>query len=335
MRTVYVTHRAATLKREGGVISVTQKGKRTARIRVHDLSQLVLMGNIVLTPSALDLLVEKGIDTVFLTHNGRYRGRITYGLSGNVRLRLSQYDRLRDPAAALDTARAIVAAKIANTRVFLLRFSRRRGRTDGQRRSLASMHAAALRLDLVETLDQVRGCEGSASASYFRCFGDAIAAEGFFFDGRNRRPPMDPVNALLSLGYTLLANTVEAAVNVVGLDPYVGALHAAQANRPSLVCDLEEEFRAVVVDSLVVAAVNKRIMQPGDFEDAGPGEPVVIRREAVSRYVGLVERRLRSSAIYEPQGVRLTWRQIIEQQARAFARYVLGSSESYEPYRAR
>jgi CRISPR-associated protein Cas1 len=335
MRTVYVTHQAATIRREGGVIAVNVKGARVAQVSVHDLSQLVVMGNVVLTPAALDLLVEKGVDTVFLTHSGRYRGRITHGLSGSVKLRLSQYDMLCDPASALDTARNIVAAKIANMRVFLLRFSRRRGRTERQQRSLASMLASAARLDLAATLDEVRGCEGSATASYFRCFGDAIEAEGFSFDGRNRRPPLDPVNALLSLGYTLLANTVEAAVNVVGLDPYVGTLHAVEANRPSLVCDLEEEFRAVVVDAVVVAAINKRVMQQGDFEDAGPGEPVFIRREAVSRFVGLIERRLRSPVTYEPQGVRLAWRQVIEQQVRAFARFVLGTAERYEPYRAR
>lgn len=335
MRTVYVTYPAATLRREGGVLAVHKAGKRIAQVRPHDVEQLVLMGNVVLTPAALDLLIEKGIDTVFLSHSGRYRGRIVHTLSGNVRLRLAQYDRLRDEATALATAKAIVAAKVRNMRAFLLRFSRRNGRTDGQRKALASMRACEARLELSATLDQVRGCEGSAAAAYFRCFGDAILAEGFSFDGRNRRPPLDPVNALLSLGYTLLANAVEAAVNIVGLDPYLGTLHALEANRPSLVCDLEEELRAVVVDALVVAAVNKRVLQPGDFEDAGPGEPVVIRREAVTRFVGLVERRLRSPVLYEPQGRRLTWRGVIEQQARAFARFVLGHDEAYRPYLAR
>ena len=334
MRSVYVTHAAATLHREGDVIAVRHKRKKLGNVQVNDLEQLVLMGNIVLTPRALDLLIEKGVDTVFLTHHGRYRGRIVHSLSGNVRLRMSQFEFLGDRNKALAVARDIVRGKTTNMRAFLLRVGRARGRTPEQEKSLQTMKACVARLERVGTMDQVRGCEGSAAAAYFRCFGDAIVADGFHFDGRNRRPPLDPVNALLSLGYTLLHNAVESAVNIVGLDPYLGSLHSIEAGRPSLVCDLVEEMRAPVVDRLVVAALNQRVMQVDDFEDAGPGEPVVIRREAVSRFVALVERRLRSQVRYAPQDRRLTFRQIIEQQVRAFARLVLGQSDRYEPYRS-
>ena len=334
-RTVYVTYTSATLRREGGVISVNSEGKRVSQIWLHDLGQIVLMGNVVLTPGALDLLVDQGVDTVFLSHHGRYRGRIVHSLSGNVRLRLAQYEKLTDSGQALAVARAIVAGKIANMRTMLLRFARRNGPSDRQKLSATAMRASIARVAIATTLDEARGCEGSATHAYFRCFQDAILAEGFRFDGRNRRPPLDPVNALLSLGYTLLANVVEAAVNVVGLDPYVGSLHAVETGRPSLVCDLEEEFRAPVVDAVVVAAINKHVLQVDDFEDAGPGEPVVIKREAVSRFVGLVERRFRSDVLYDPIGQRIAWRQVVEHQARAFARFVLGDAPVYEPLVAR
>jgi CRISPR-associated endonuclease Cas1 len=215
--------------------------------------------------------LTEGLNTAY-RRTGRYRGRLTGGVSGNVKLRFAQYDMLRDEGRALAVARAIVAGKIATMRGYLLRVGRRSGRTAGQERSLASLRACAERLDEAATLDQARGCEGSATAAYFRCFNDFLLVEGFRFDGRNRRPPLDPVNALLSFGYTILANLVEAAVNVVGLDPYVGALHALETNRPSLVCDLEEEFRVPVVDRLVVAALNKRVLQVDDFRHTAPWE---------------------------------------------------------------
>jgi CRISPR-associated protein Cas1 len=145
---------------------------------------------------------------------------------------------------------------------------------------------------------------------------------------------MDPVNALLSLGYTLLANVVEAAVHVVGMDPYLGALHAPEPGRPSLVCDLQEEFRAPVVDALVVAAVNQGVVETGDFEDVGEGEPVVMKREAVRALVRVFERRLARPVLYEPLGKRFTYRAIVEHQVRRLARAVL-EAEPYLPFRVR
>jgi len=202
------------------------------------------------------------------------------------------------------------------------------------RGACVSMRAAAERLDRCSTLDEIRGCEGSAAASYFRVFGTLIDTAGFRFDGRNRRPPMDPVNALLSLGYTLLANAVEAAVHVVGLDPYLGALHSPETGRPSLVCDLQEELRAPVVDALVLAAIHRKAIEAGDFEDAGEGEPVLMKTEAVKTMARLFERRLLRGVRYEPAGVRLSWRGVIEQQARAMARCFLKGA-AYEPFTPR
>lgn len=335
MKAAYLTYQSATLHRDGGIVVARQKRQVVAKVRVADLEQLVLMGNIVLTPAVLDLLLERGVDTVFVTTSGRYRGRITSGLSGSVNVRRAQWAMTTDDLRSQAVARAIVAGKIVNMRSFLLRVGRERERTEEQERSLFSMRASLERLEYTETLDQIRGCEGSATAAYFRCFDDFLTADGFRFDGRNRRPPLDPVNALLSFGYTLLFNAVVTAVNIVGLDPFVGTLHALETNRPSLACDLEEEYRVPIVDRLVVAALNKRVFQPDDFEDVGPGEPVVIRREAVRRLVAIFERRMESQVLYKPQNRRLTYRQILEQQARHYARVVLGKDVMYEPIKAK
>jgi CRISPR-associated protein Cas1 len=335
MRTVYVNRKWASIRREGGLLVVAQAKGDATRIRIQDVDQLVLMGSITVTPTALDLLIDEGVDTVFLTTSGRYRARIVGSLSSNITLRLAQFRTLSEFAPTLAIARSIVAGKCRNMLAFLRRFTRRHGKTDTQACAEASISAAIHRADMAADLDQVRGCEGSASAAYFRAFDDFIRTEGFRFDGRNRRPPLDPVNALLSLAYTLLANAVEATVRVVGLDPYLGALHAPRSGRPSLVCDLEEEFRTPIVDALVIAAINRRAVCPDDFDDAGPGQPVIIKREALASVAKIFQSRLSSKTTYSPQDKKLTYRQILEQQVRHFARVMLREEETYEPFTIR
>ncbi len=333
-RTVYISRDGAIVRREGERLRVFARREHVTDLPVHDVAQLVVIGNVTLTPAALDLLVRRGIDAVLLSHHGRYRARFVSGISGNVRLRLAQYGALTDATRTLSLARCLVAGKIANQRALLQRHARRHGSTHGLRVAVKSMKAARIRADLVDTLDAVRGCEGSASAAYFRAFPELVRATGFRFDGRNRRPPLDPVNALLSLGYTLLSNVVEAAVRVVGLDPYLGALHAPEAGRPSLVCDLVEELRAPVVDALVVAALNQQAFKPDDFDQPLPDEPVVLPPETLRWFVTLFERRMSRTTLYQPLGKCLSWRHVAEQQARAFARHLLGG-EDYVPYRMR
>ena len=330
-RTVYVTHPGAVLRRKGQRLRVVARKRTVADVRLADLERLVLVGNITLTPAALGHLVDRGIDTVLLTQHGRYRGRIVGSSSSNARLRLAQYALTTDPVRLLATARTIVRGKLANQRAFLQRYARRHGDSHNLAVARSSLRAARTRASLVDTLDELRGCEGAGAAAYFRVFGTLLRNEDFTFEGRSRRPPLDPVNALLSLGYTLLHQRVEGTVRAVGLDPWLGTLHAAQAGRPSLACDLVEEFRAPIVDALVVAAINHRSFGPDDFEDAGPGEPVVLRRATVRWLITLFERRLQRKLAYEPRGVRLTWQQLIEQQVRRYARHVLGE-EAYEPY---
>ena len=329
-RTVYVAHDGATLRREGERLQVFVRRERTAEIPVVGLGQLVLMGNVTLTPAALDLIVDRGVDTVLLGHHGRYRGRIVSGLSGNVRLRLAQYEFVSNPSRSLDLARRIVAGKVGNQRALLLRHARRHGPTATLRTAAIGLRAAAARVESAATLEEARGCEGSGSAAYFRVFGELLRSTYLRFDGRSRRPPLDPVNALLSLGYTLLSNVVEACVQLVGLDPYLGTLHAPLGGRPSLVCDLVEEFRAPVVDALVVAAVNHGAFDADGFEEAGPGEPVIMKRETVRWLITLFERRMCKATLYQPVNKRLVWRDVIEQQVRLVARHVLGA----ETYRA-
>jgi CRISPR-associated protein Cas1 len=286
-------------------------GEVVAEIRLDDVRQIVVVGNITVTPAALDRLVERAIDTVLLTASGRYRARIGAGLSGHVQLRMAQYKLSSDDGAVRRLATNIVAAKIDNQRTLLQRFLRRYGEPSKLAKAIVAMNAVRIRLGKCTSIDEVRGCEGAAANAYFKAFGNMIRNPAFEFDGRNRRPPVDPINALLSLGYTFLANAVHGILEVVGLDPYVGALHALESNRPSLVCDLMEEFRAPVVDALVVAAVNRGVFGQDDFECVGPGEPVVVKRGTLGTWARAIEQRLSSDTlVYPPAGVRLSFRQI-------------------------
>lgn len=332
MKTAYVTEQGATLRRDGSVLQVWTGRRRRAELLVYDLDQLVLMGNVMVTPGALDFLIAQRIDTVFMSLHGRFRGRLMHDYSKNVRLRLAQYQRLQDPGVALTLARSIVRGKILNARAFLMKAARRQGGVEELAVAAERLRAMAERLDEMETLDQVRGCEGRASALYFGVFDRLLRNDEFQFTERNRRPPLDPVNVLLSLGYTLLANAVETAVQIVGLDPYLGSLHDVAYGRPSLVCDLVEEFRSVIVDPMTVACINQRSFTRDDFEEVGPGEPVRMRRQAVRWYVELFERRLRARIRYPARNERLTYRQVIEEQVRQFARFLTGGETAYTPF---
>lgn len=333
-RTLYVTTHGAVVRRSGERLRITARKKQLVDVPLSEISQLVLLGNITLTPAALGALVDRGIDIVLLTQSGGYRGRIVGGISSNVRLRLAQYDLSRNEERTLELAKRIVIGKARNQRALLMRHARRHGETHGLAVARTSLKAAALRCERATTLDEARGCEGSAAAAYFRVFGELLRNEHFHFTRRSRRPPLDPVNALLSLGYTLLTSVVEGSLRVVGLDPWIGSLHEPVAGRPSLACDLVEELRAPIVDALVISAINHGAFTPEDFEDVGPGEPVLLQRSTVRWMITLFERRLARTTAYEPLGVKLTWRQVIEQQARMYARHVLGEDD-YTPYRMR
>ena len=327
-----MTRDGATLRREGGLLQVFVRRERVAELSLQGIEQLVLVGNVTLTPRALDLVLEAGVDTVFLSHHGRYRGRIVHGLSANIRLRLAQVHRLDDPIFACAFAKAVVDGKLANARSFLQRFARRHGDDGSLSAAVRALAAGRARLEVGTNVDELRGVEGAGAATYFGVFGKVLRAPGFTFDGRNRRPPLDPVNALLSLGYTFLTTAVEAQVHTVGLDPYLGALHAPLTGRPSLVCDLVEEWRVPVVDALVVAAINRGVINTEDFEDLGEGEPVVVKRPALGAFARLFERRLATPVLYRPTNMRLPLRNVIEQQVRHLARVLLGDDQAYLPY---
>lgn len=269
---VHVTTQGSRIVREGRHLIVRRENDICHTLFIHKLEQLVIHGNVVVTPQAMKLLFQEGIDTVFLRVDGRYVGRLSAAEPKNVFLRRRQFEVASDEKLCLPLARQIVRGKLLNMATVLQRIWRTRD-DKGARQKAEEIRALVPRLNGVEKLDMLRGMEGQGSALYFSAFGRGLDRD-YGFRRRVRRPPTDPVNAVLSLLYTFLINRAYAAVRLAGLDPYPGALHALDYGRHSLPLDLVEEFRTIVADTLTLSLFNLGVLKEGDFFRLEPAPPM-------------------------------------------------------------
>ncbi|MCX7855848.1 MAG: CRISPR-associated endonuclease Cas1 [Anaerolineae bacterium] len=345
MPPLYVSTQGARLACRVRRLVVEKDDQVITTVPAAHVSQVVLLGNVSLTPPALTYLLGQGIEVVFLTVDGRYKGRLVGPERGNGLLRLRQYERVRDPDWALGVARAVVSAKLHNLRTLLRRYARRADapeKEEGTTDVPSLLSAAADQLsDLIpqaeraRTLNSLNGVEGRGSAVYFSVFRHLIAVPGWRFEKRARRPPPDPVNALLSFGYTLLTHHMEWAVWTVGLDPYLGFLHQAEYNRPSLALDLMEPFRPILVDSLVLRCLNNEILKPDHFEENPEGPyPVRLGDEGRSRFIREWEGRLNLELTHPVTGERMDYRRCLEVEVRRLAQ-AIQTGEPFRPFQVR
>lgn len=350
-----------TVSKEGGRLLIKKEGVVTNTIHLFKLEQVVLFGNIFLTPAAIRYLLKEGIDTAFMTRQGRYIGRLQSALGKNIVLRREQFRKMEDEAFCLKTAKAIVKGKLSNLRSVLMRLNRQREGVNLNNEILALRNLTS-RIDEASSLETLRGYEGRGSSVYFGGFSKGFIAEGLEFPGRVRRPPTDPINALLSLGYTLLLNQVIAAVSLVGFDPYFGSLHSIDYGRPSLALDLMEEWRPIIVDTLVLSVFNLKALTPLDFEERkavltekkptdtanlerGPQEDltellgdeekersaVLLTETGFRKFITQYERKMGQKVQYHLTGDQLSYRDCIREQVRHFARYLKGEEAEYQP----
>jgi len=265
---VYVKTQGARIMREGRHLLVKKGDATYHTLFTYKLKQIVIFGNVDITHAALVQLMRYNIDTVFLTMNGRYLGRIAPPEARNVFLRRKQYRLTADEEFTIRIARSIAAGKLSNMATLLSRIKRERKSSLAGERS-ADIQKLIEKLNEAKTLESIRGYEGRGSALYFEAF-PAGFIENMGFRKRIRRPPTDPVNAVLSLLYTFLMNRVYTAVRVASLDPYPGFLHSLDYGRYSLVLDLMEEFRPIVVDTLTLSLFNLKILKAKDFQIQKP-----------------------------------------------------------------
>jgi CRISPR-associated protein Cas1 len=336
LNTLYVTTQGAYLARDGDTVAVRVEQETKLRVPIHTLSGIVCFGKVSCSPFLMGLCGKSGVALSFLTEHGQFLARVQGPVSGNVLLRREQYRWADRPERAAAVARSVTLAKIANCRTVVLRAQRERTEGDGAE----ELGKAARRLGrLLETvaatagLDEIRGNEGDAARVYFGVFGRLIAVpeEEFYFRGRNRRPPLDNMNALLSFIYTLLTHDVTGALEGVGLDPAVGYLHRDRPGRPSLSLDLVEELRPVIADRLALSLVNRRQVQAGGFRRTESGG--VVMDDATRKDVLVAYQKRKQEEIQHPfLQERVTFGLVPHLQAMLIARFIRGDLDGYPSF---
>lgn len=334
LNTLYVQTQGIYLRQEGETVVAEKDGQVLMRLPIHTLSGLVTFGNVMCSPFLLHLCAERGVAVSFLSEHGRFLARATGPVSGNVLLRVAQVRAHDDPDRKGDIARSCVAGKIANDRNLLLRRMRDHGDTPALRTAAAALADVLLRLrDSPPDAARIRGLEGEAAAAYFAAFNDLLLAnrEAFAIASRNRRPPTDPMNALLSFLYTLLAHDCRGALEGVGLDPQVGFLHELRSGRPSLALDLMEEFRAPVADRLALTLVNRQQLAPKDFKTTESG--AVQLSESARKDVLLAWQQRKLETVTHPfLDEKVPVGLLPHLQALLLARHLRGDLDAYPPW---
>ena len=336
LNTLFVTTQGAYLAKEGETIVVKVEREIRLRLPVHTIGGIVCFGNVSCSPFLMGFCAENGVGISFLTEHGRFLARIQGPVSGNVLLRREQYRRADDPQTSADVALAVLTGKIANSRTVLQRALR-----DHADNMVANEVAFAVKrlsnhLDLLnqgQSLDSLRGCEGDAAHIYFGVFDHLIVAqkEDFSFKERNRRPPLDNVNALLSFIYTLLVHDIRSALEVVGLDPAVGFLHRDRPGRPSLALDLMEEFRPFLADRLALSLINRQQVQGKGFLKSDSGAVMMTDETRKTLLIAYQERK-QEEILHPFLDEKITIGLLFHTQALLMARYLRGDLDGYPPF---
>jgi CRISP-associated protein Cas1 len=337
LNTLYVTTEGASLRKDGENIVAEVEGVQQGRVPLHMLGSVVLFGPIHISPALIGALARGGTALVLLDRQGRFEARVEGPVSGNVLLRRAQY---RVAETAVEVVRSFVSGKLANQRSVLQRALRDHGgdlardRHEALAEVIERMARILRRVAFKEaSIDGLRGAEGEAAAAYFSVFNDMIRSpdDGISFKGRTRRPPLDPVNALLSFLYTLLVHDCRAALEGVGLDPAVGFLHRDRPGRPSLALDLMEELRPVLADRLALSLFNRRQLRASDFETRDGGA-IMLKDDARKTVLTAWQERKREERRHDfleeaaPLGL------VPHLQALLLARHLRGDLDAYPPW---
>lgn len=328
MTSLYLMEQGLLVRQNGERLILYRDNAAIAEVPLMKIERVIVFGHVHLTTGALTALLRHGIDTTFLSWHGRLKGRLVALESKNIPLRWKQYERAHDEAFASELARRIVRAKVQSSMRVLSRYQRNHPEWSAQE-AINQLQRTLQTLEEPQSLSSLRGLEGQAAAAYFQAYGSMFRRE-LRFRKRSRRPPRDPVNAALSLGYSLLFNEALAVVSSVGFDPYLGFFHAPEYGRCSLALDLMEEFRAAIVDRLVLTLFNTEVLDAADFttsENAG----VWFSPEAKKRFLREYEETMKRAFISRHTGYRTSFRRLLLTQAELLAQAVLNGAE-YVPY---
>ncbi len=336
LNTLYVTSQGSYIHKEGETIIVEREQQKVLQLPVHTLGGIVCFGNVLCSPFLLGFCAEHDISISFLTEYGSFLASVRGPVSGNVLLRREQYRIADNSEKSAKIAANIVTGKLMNSRLVMNRAIRDHGdKIDIAtiRRASSSIYRLIEEVALAVNLDEIRGIEGMAASEYFAVFNQLIVdqKEDFVFNERNRRPPLDPVNALLSFIYTLLVHDVRSALETVGLDPTVGFLHRDRPGRPGLALDLMEEFRPVIADRLVLSLINRRQVAPNGFKKAESG--AVVMDDSTRKTVLVEYQNRKQDEIFHPYiEEKIPLGLLFFVQANLMARFIRGDIDGYPPF---
>ena len=330
LNTLYVTTPEAYLSKEGLNVVVSVKQEELFRIPAINIESIVTFGYMGASPGVMKLCNDNGISLTFLSPQGRFISRVQGMTKGNVLLRKKQYQLSDDETWSLQVSKLMISGKIQNYRNILRRFIRDYGEHEIVNRAVAILEQNKREALLASDKKMLIGYEGMASNAYFEALPTLILNQkaDFPFHGRNRRPPKDAVNAMLSFAYTLIANEMSAALDTIGLDPYVGFLHTLRPGRTSLALDMMEEFRAYLGDRFVLSLINKRQIGPGDFLSQGD-QGIVMTDKGKKTFISAWQTRKRESIIHPYLNEKVEIGLLPYVQAMLMARYIRQDLDNY------
>lgn len=336
LNTLYVTSSDAYLSLDGENVVVLKEDQPAPRVPLHNLEGIVTFGYTGASPALMGACAQRGIALSFMAQNGHFLARVSGEVRGNILLRKTQYRWSEEEARSALIARNFILGKVYNARWVLERATRDYAlRVNVERLKGVSQNLAAAlpRIVSCEDLQQLRGYEGEAASQYFGVFDELILQqkESFSFRGRNKRPALDPVNALLSFVYTLLAHEVASALETVGLDPYAGFLHRDRPGRISLALDLMEELRPVFADRFVLSLINKKMVAVEDFVKKEDGA-LLLQDDARRTLLGAWQERKQDTILHPYLQEKIEWGLVPHVQALLLARYLRGDLDAYPPF---
>ncbi len=332
MGTVYVTQDDAFIGKIDERIHVKADKKKILEVPLIKVDGLVILGRANFSPALVSELLSRKIPLSFLTHTGKYLGKLEPELTKNIFVRKAQWSATieENSSQAVHVVQSFIRGKLKNYRN-LINLRNRQSPAEHLEKSIPKIQSVIDSVNTTNNIDSLRGLEGAGSAIYFSCFNQLIKNDKFSFTTRNRRPPIDRVNSLLSLCYALLRHDIQSAVNIVGFDPYLGYLHVPRYGRPALALDLMEEFRPLVADAVVLNTINNQKLAPEDFVVEPISNAVSLTKEGLKIFLRLYEEKKQSKFKHPVLKRQCTYQEAFEIQARLLAKYLMGETQQYPP----
>ena len=320
MANLYITEQQSILRKTGDRLLVEKDGEIILDVQCHKIDAVFIFGNVQFTTQAVHELFEHGIEMAIMTRRGRLIGQITSPATKNIALRLAQFRRFDEPAFRLALARSVISGKLKNCLALMKGFSANHPEINIMEQ-MKALKIYSKSVPEAQSTEQLLGIEGSAARIYFKAMGSMIL-KNFVFTGRKKRPPPDPVNALLSFVYTMIFNEISSLLDGMGFDPYLGYLHKPDYGRPSLACDLIEEFRPFAGDRFVLNLVNRQVLTPNHFHAHSTGKGVYLTREGMKKFFREYERFHARKFRHPDTGETVTLRRCYRLQAEQMARCI-------------